>query len=581
MSNPIIVPTENFLTGPSNPETNSKGFNKSPENPSFMNVLSSVTRVPPKGTQATDASQSGSDSDADVLSGTGQRQESADNTAGAQAVTLNPNLAALLASLTGRKTSSTSPALGVALNGVAPTPSADTPNPSEIESVNSLPPPPALPVSLQGIQLKQLPIGPRLTVVTTDRPSPDDATLRDFAKKQGLDEAAIGWLLSGGPMPNMASKLETLKPLPNSLTIGSPVPPASIPPGLSLTLPASTLPASTLPASTLDAMHASTTVSEVTTGIVDPAASSLLQAQAAVPPVTGVPLNPGLGSRSNEGTPVGWMLSAPALGQSPFVELGGQAVGQNIDNAVKPGRLVDLDLTQDSNIDWKTALKGVITPLNDDRLSGAPININDLASALGDDRHDMTLSPDSGTDLGSGHDGASAQAFQAPQPRMDFKSELNAMKDGLASPSMTMTGQDLADKMSEAIGKRLLDAVSKGDWQLKINLKPVELGHIEVDLRMKGNALEAQFTAHQGMTKDLLESGLGRLKETLQNSGTDVAFIRINDGQSSRSGGDSTPRHAPQGSQAAMPQKGLSTETSVTPTAQTRSNSDGGLDLMV
>ena len=144
-----------------------------------------------------------------------------------------------------------------------------------------------------------------------------------------------------------------------------------------------------------------------------------------------------------------------------------------------------------------------------------------------------------------------------------------------------MTGQDLAEKMSLAIGKRMLEAIEKGDWQLKINLKPAELGHIEVDLRMRDNALEARFTAGQMVTRDLLETGLSRLKDTLQQSGMDVASIRVNDGSTSRHGGDSTPRQTPQG-QPVSQRPGEETSQNDQATLTLKSgNSDGGLDLMV
>jgi flagellar hook-length control protein FliK len=145
----------------------------------------------------------------------------------------------------------------------------------------------------------------------------------------------------------------------------------------------------------------------------------------------------------------------------------------------------------------------------------------------------------------------------------------------------TLLGQDLADKMSTAIGKRLLESIEKGEWQLKLQLKPVELGHIEVDLQMKENGLEAKFTASQSMARELLESGLSRLKETLQQSGMDVASVRVNDGLSSRNGGDPTPRHPQQGHHGSTPQENVPNESEAPVAPGNSTISDGRLDLMV
>lgn len=142
-----------------------------------------------------------------------------------------------------------------------------------------------------------------------------------------------------------------------------------------------------------------------------------------------------------------------------------------------------------------------------------------------------------------------------------------------------MLGQDLAEKMSFAIGKRILEAFEKGDWQIKIHLRPAELGHVEVDLRMRGNALDAQLSANQSVTRDLLESGLAKLKDALTQSGMDVASVRVNDGQSSRSGGDSTPRQ-PQAHFATQGSDDGSPSTESPATALRSSNHDGSLDLM-
>jgi flagellar hook-length control protein FliK len=206
--------------------------------------------------------------------------------------------------------------------------------------------------------------------------------------------------------------------------------------------------------------------------------------------------------------------------------------------------------------------------------------ISDMETALSVLDASARLTTDLKNDWSQG-DGA-GQQFAPPTPAPEIKTTGSfSAQQGLAGSSATLTGQDLADKMSQAIGQRLLDSIEKGDWQVKMNLKPAELGHIEVDLRMKDHALEAHFSTSQSLTKDLLELGIGRLKDTLQQSGMDVASIRINDGQSSRSGGDSTPGQAQSGGQGPKPRRDQSSETMVTAIPQKQSETDGGLDLMV
>ncbi|NBQ87346.1 MAG: flagellar hook-length control protein FliK [Betaproteobacteria bacterium] len=105
-------------------------------------------------------------------------------------------------------------------------------------------------------------------------------------------------------------------------------------------------------------------------------------------------------------------------------------------------------------------------------------------------------------------------------------------------------GRQLADKMGEAVGQRMLQALERGDWSLKLALKPANLGHIEVNMRMHAAGLDAQFTASQTQTRDLLADGLQRLRDTLVQMGMDVAQLNVGGDRSHKRGGDSTPRQA-------------------------------------
>jgi flagellar hook-length control protein FliK len=101
--------------------------------------------------------------------------------------------------------------------------------------------------------------------------------------------------------------------------------------------------------------------------------------------------------------------------------------------------------------------------------------------------------------------------------------------------------QNLADKMGQAVGQRILSEMERGQWHLKLSLRPATLGHIEVEMRMRSGEFDAVFTAPNAVTRDLLQDGMNKLRETLGQMGMDVANIHVGDGQTGRSGGDSTP----------------------------------------
>jgi hypothetical protein len=278
---------------------------------------------------------------------------------------------------------------------------------------------------------------------------------------------------------------------------------------------------------------------------------------------------------------VKWLLMQPSPTSAKGAMESGlthsSALGLTNGHALSPSDLtIELDLSPGLELQWSQWLK-----LNHDASFNREASPSDKISASSWDGLELPALDDASLN-GQNH-GDSGQAGLNGQGLHAFQKTLTESASNRPSLPLhtTMSGQDLADKMNQAIGKRLLEAIEKGDWQLKINLKPAELGHIEVDLRMRDNALEAKFTASQMIARDLLESGLGRLKDTLQQSGMDVASIRVNDGSNARNGGDSTPRQAPQGQQVQGQVRDDSNRMDETPPPRNNPISDGRLDLMV
>ncbi len=268
---------------------------------------------------------------------------------------------------------------------------------------------------------------------------------------------------------------------------------------------------------------------------------------------------------------VKWLLGEP----SPAAK-GLQATGLPHPWADTAGAAAEswLDLTPLGPRSFLGLVKGiVIGPLDTPAARADWIVGAEAESALGAG----TEAGDAGQS-GSAHGGVHGQSA-APSARNSL--ELPGAKQPALPFNTTLLGQDLADKMSTAIGKRLLESIEKGDWQLKLHLKPVELGQIEVDLKMRDNGLEAKFTASQSIARELLEGGLSRLKETLQQAGMDVASVRVNDGLSSRNGGDPTPRQPQQGQNGSPPKENESRESEAPVSTGNSSISDGRLDLMV
>ena len=97
----------------------------------------------------------------------------------------------------------------------------------------------------------------------------------------------------------------------------------------------------------------------------------------------------------------------------------------------------------------------------------------------------------------------------------------------------------LSEKLAENVAKRIIQQIKRGEWKINLSLKPKTLGSIEIELTLKGKQLEASFNVNQLLTRELLQDGLPRLRDSLEKSGIDVANLDIN--HKKQNGNDEKP----------------------------------------
>ena len=123
----------------------------------------------------------------------------------------------------------------------------------------------------------------------------------------------------------------------------------------------------------------------------------------------------------------------------------------------------------------------------------------------------------------------------APRPGATAPATLSASAP-VASPAATYAAQwyrqgeayqALARQLGEAMASRLQQQIGRGQWQLQLTLRPASLGRVDVDLAMRRGELEATFAANSAGTRELLVESFPRLREALQQSGTQVASLDV------------------------------------------------------
>ena len=436
---------------------------------------------------------------------------------------------------------------GTAPASMAQTAKALLPNGTELANSTLVPPDPSTgnlpmgPSTSQGLQAQQAALVLRATETGQSAaaiPGTESATLQQSIAATGLMPASK----AQKPAEQSPSQAVTLPSAPNALS--NVMAPASHP---GLAAPASTL---TQTGQQPVQLNADGSAGEDAAALLKLMSTATLWAQPdakatrpAVPPNTTNPQDQELQASMLRMPPPAatWMQRLAQASPAPSLQKA------QTENAVS---VSELDLGADFGLELLDTLSAEAPP--------------PATSAPSQDLHNGT---------NQSHTGSRNERLQSPNPAPA------APMPTPDSAQRSETIQNLADKMGQAVGQRILSEMEKGQWHLKLQLRPATLGHIEVEMRMRSGEFDAVFTAPQALTRDLLQDGLSRLKDTLSAMGMDVANIQVGNGKSNNTGGNSTPGQGRQTASAGA--KSDQPNAVEAPTSQRSPQRPNGLDVMV
>ena len=430
--------------------------------------------------------------------------------------------------------------------------------------------------------LKAVNLGPHLNVITTNTKAPDTQSLEAFARAQGLDEQAVSWLFGGNPTsaPNAPALSATGS---GFAAIGSAV-----------LNPGSALAGASTQAMAPDGEAVNASKAAANTTNASPLGGPIQVAQP-TDATDSVPSS--LANGAAQGQPPS---AAAALLGSALT--GVQALWAMADDPGKPAKTSASAITSTEEALPIQMLRmpppaavwmqrGIMNSVLQENVSAqkeALISTSelDLGADWGGDTLQQLLGTEGGAS-GSSSTGTHGTAYANFASRWDAQAASRNDLTNANGPAQDLPDtharseniQNLADKMGQAVGQRILSEMEKGQWHLKLQLRPATLGHIEVEMRMRSGEFDAVFTAPNATTRDLLQDGMGKLRETLAQMGMDVANIHVGNGQTGQSGGDSTPG-TPKGKtsqvEATAPER-----TAETPRAPSVKDPNDGLDVLI
>ncbi|MEI6601462.1 MAG: flagellar hook-length control protein FliK [Comamonadaceae bacterium] len=174
---------------------------------------------------------------------------------------------------------------------------------------------------------------------------------------------------------------------------------------------------------------------------------------------------------------------------------------------------------------------------------------------------------------------APADAAKSAAVNSAANSAADPLSESALASQRSAQYQQLADRVGQALGERLLSQIERGEWKLQLRLKPESLGRIDVALAMHSGALDASFASDNSMTRDLILQGSGRLKDALAQSGMAVANVWVGGDQASNRDGNPTPGRSFKGSSGAVRSDEAEALPGVNPLRSTSTTSDG-LDVL-
>ncbi len=422
----------------------------------------------------------------------------------------------------------------------------------------------------------EVPLSARMAVITTTEESGDEATLAEFARTQGFDEMALAAIFG---------QAAASPPLPPVLTLAvgtSPEMSASSLMSVSgMSLEASTLPAdvSGVVASGVAGLPPESAVIEhlaaaqaASGAMGQSAAASTLAAAAANPassgaapgttgPAAGAAALQAAGTASSDGTtPAASFIIAFTAAASARALMSRAA---STSTSTTPTS-IPAATTPDTESALTVKLQSVATPTASGGAGGAgsasSIGLDSMStlarlgwSALVRDAAD----PKSGAASTRALDGLPEMQALGSEASTIWPHELSPGRLGQDPSSagaparaheVVQAGEPpsrdasaWADKLAETMGQRLAAQIAKGHWSVRLSLNPQHLGHIDVDLSLRGKDLEAAFQVSNAQTRVLLQDSLPRLKDSLNSSGMDVASLNVSGGWADRDRGNPTP----------------------------------------
>ena len=451
--------------------------------------------------------------------------------------------------------------------------------------------------TLDTLGLQVLPLGNSLSIITSDAPLPDMASLAVFARSQGLDEAAVQALFG---LP--AASETAIKPSAVSLADLEQLL-MTKPAGVPATDPLALAQAS----ATLVSLQIGTPlVASVASLNSTPASSGTAVTSGLSPAAVGVPATGTATPAPLAATTAAAFLAMGATEKLMPLQAKAWIQAAPLEPVVSAAATVAASTALSAtDKTMQSALRMTLSPADQDITKR-------LAQMSGNNQQSSWSALIAASALHSNEStkGAVWETLQLDVPEgLDLEATMNTptnspaetpvgnapLASGAAPTGATLKGeapnpqalaeqraaqyQQLADKLGQAVAQRLMGQIERGQWKMEMRMQPASLGHIHIELDMHAGGLDALFSSDNNLTRELLTQGSAKLKDTLSQSGMEVASVWVNGDGSRKSGGNPTPGRNPKDAPGDVVRE-IEAEKTVAAPARAESTATTGLNVL-
>jgi len=150
----------------------------------------------------------------------------------------------------------------------------------------------------------------------------------------------------------------------------------------------------------------------------------------------------------------------------------------------------------------------------------------------------------------------------------------------LPTPDIKLTFGERVQAFADAVAQRVIGQIRDENWSVRLQLEPANLGAMDIDLSLNGNVVAATVSVVNHDVRALLESGLPRLRESLEAAGLQLSGWNF--GQSgSRAFNDSARKFSQTAFREKIDETGSVADFDSSRMMATRTPASGKIDLFV